>query len=996
MRRSDSLLRMYLAATVVACMLCACSQPNPAPQPGPDAAAVVPVFHHLGTDNPDNLRGFPVPSPTSAAGALVSDGGGGWYLGSPPISNLDASALSPGSAGQSLFTNAGATSAFWQTPTFDNVANHSGIDCSGATDSYTALQALLNADAGIACLSVPTGCHLKVGTPLNPPSYTCWMGNGSASILSTISGSGATNSLFYAKFTNLGTVASTTLEANAVKGSRTLVVNSATGFAAGQQIIAISSAAANTEQQFTVLSVNAGDGGAGSATITVDDPVVFTFVTNDAIETYNPPIGVYLDGRGMIAAGSGGALFEMASCWHCTVANWEVPNTSTYPVTVTSYIGTMDVSGRDNLWYRMHVNAGGTAVYGLAIESENRSKAVDCTATNATTAGFWEATGAYNEWRGDKAWNNTLNGLNLAVSSASDNDGVQHGRVDGCDFYGNGNAGIFLEGVTDEEISDSHLDYNAYDGLYAITGNSTYDTGIRLSNVTLNNEANGIYTGSGTHDISGTNVEANLDTTSALNLTASTSVVSMRNFRSTDCDLTGGHVVDVGAGVQLSLEGARIRKTQNNSGAWIGLITDGTGARINADDLTLELVGSPTGTTYGIFENATSTTILSRARTVGTLGTGLYSSGVAATIDVQQNVDFTSCSTPFNTDGSVVWTPTTLWGTGGNPVATFSGANGISVASSVFPVTDNTDDIGVASHRFAGMVCGPSGYEVLHAASAANPTAALGDGTLALGPGGNSAPTGSSTVLASLGPWSVAPSSDGVLFLGTGGAYAAASNGSDVLYVNGATSIAMQVGGTTYADLTSSAFSPNTVGEISNGTAALPWGPTFVGGATALNLGYTEFAAAGGTHDNQIGVDFRQAMQGQSTAYGAVNGSAINGTSGHGALLFSTAVMRIVTAGSGTCSGTIWTATAGTTYVCQAASYGWYNGSAWAGAVTPAYPYCVASGGGVSVGPGSPVATINSSNVGATATITWTPYNDGCTSQKPVIDMVISTEFLEN
>lgn len=532
---------------------------------------------------------------------------------------------------------------------YDNVANHPGIDCTGETDSSKAMQEVLTADAGNACVYIPRNCSLSIGTPLNPPSYTCLEGSSSATMTSTIDGAGFANALFYAQLANQGAVASTTLASAPAKGSHTLNVGSTANFAAGQEILLASNTRDNTAQQFTVQSV-------GADTLTVDDPIEFTFVANDPVETYDHATGVFIDGHGMTVTGSGGALFEMASCRHCTVANIEVPTT-----TVTSYVGSMDVSGRDNLWYRMDVNAGGTAVYGLAVESEVRTKAVDCTATNARIAGFWEATGASNEWSGDQAWNNGGFGLSLANSSTADTDGVAHGVVDSCDFYANGIAGVYAGGVTDEEISNGHFDDNAFDGIDVEDSNASVPcTGLRLDNVSLNSEANGLYVNVGAHDVSGTNLEANLDRTSAVNVIAGSSALTLHNFTSTDTALSGGHVVDVGAGDTVTLSHSLISKTQDNTGAWIALITDGAGARLNADDVTIELVGSPTGRTYAVFANGPSTIVLHQTRTIGSIGTGLYSVGVASNIDVKQGVDFSSCSAPCDTDSNVEWTGASL------------------------------------------------------------------------------------------------------------------------------------------------------------------------------------------------------------------------------------------------------------------------------------------------------------------------------------------------
>lgn len=914
-------------------------------------AALVAVIGRSADGQTINPFAYPKPLPGTPPGyvPIATDAGAAIW---GPIS-VDAGSISPGTAGQGLYTNAGATSPFWKTPPLDNVALHSGIDCTGAADSSSALTTLVaaNAPTGVATY-IPNGCTLKVASPVTLVSNALVVGSPGAVVNSTIVGTGFTNSTFFVQGTNYGTTASTTLSANATKGSRTVSVASVTGFVAGQSVMLGSVSNGNTAQQFTVASV-------GGSTLTFDDPIEFTFVTNDTVRTFTAPTAIQVLGQGMTMQGSGGALLEFAACQRCVIADINVPTT-----TVSSYIGSLDVGGRDNVWLRLHVNGNATTPKGLSLESNVRSKAIDCTAENFTNAGYWESTGARNEFRGDKAWNCAY-GLLTGASASTDPDGAARGKVVGCDFNGNSAEGIYLGGVTDYDIAETHADHNTTAGIaFELSGFGTANTEIRLSSVTASNEPYGLFIDTGSHTLTSSGLVTDLDTSAAINI-GDTSTVDLVNWWATDDVLGGGSVVTTGGASTFEAKTAHVRKTQNNASNWIAFNVNASASYWSLDDVSIERVGTPTGTTYGVFVGAAGTVKLHDVRTVGTITNGIVSAGVASNLLLGLGVDFSSATTPVNIDSTAQFITTTIYGNAtGGALATFSQANGVGFSESTYPTSGNT--------LTSGLLIDPWAHVYSTDFDTGNsPTAmTIGAAKAVSITQGNATTTTQQTFKVVSG--------DDFSFI---------AGATTMLDINGSNGIA--VGGTVY---------PGSFGGDGLGVASFPFGASYLGASTTSGTGYTQFAAHGGTKDTQDAIDQWSCFDVNTinSSFGPVNAQTYLIPAHHGMRVECHATGRIVTAGVG---GSFWTATADHTYSCtQAASEGWtgstsLGNNAW-------YGQCDCSGGICTSlsAPTNPLITFAANVTGSgtgTLQVAYTLFNDGSTT-KPVVDILSCCRVEDN
>jgi hypothetical protein len=364
---------------------------------------------------------------------------------------------------------------------------------------------------------------------------------------------------------NEGVVAITTLSGSATKGSRTLPVVSSAGFAVGQDIIVQSVAYANVGQQFTVT-------GTGVGTITVDDPIEYAFGAADTVQTFNPIKDVTFYGNGMQWSGSGGTLAELDACVRVFVFNVYVPTS-----TVSGYTMSFDIASRDCGDRDVHVNGGGVTTYGLTIESGNRVFADHCSATNCASAGFWLPSSVDCDLTGCWAWNNASVGAILEPGSAADVNGCQRCTVRGCNLQENGasGTGLYLQGVIDCLVSDVVCDFNGATGVAIEPSAAAVPCVAQLVNILASDCQYGVYLDAGVHLIQGSNWVTDRCTVAGVNIVGGAHM-QLAGYRATDCSLpTGNFVFQAGSGAggaDVTVTGARIRKTQNNTGNWFGCV----------------------------------------------------------------------------------------------------------------------------------------------------------------------------------------------------------------------------------------------------------------------------------------------------------------------------------------------------------------------------------------------------------------------------------------
>lgn len=439
-------------------------------------------------------------------------------------------------------------------------------------------------------------------------------------------------------------------------------------------------------------------------------------------------------------------------------------------------------------------------------------------------------------------------------------------------------------------------------------------------------------------------------------------------------------------------------------------------------------------------------------------------------------------------------------------VALTGSAGTTSLKSNLTPNADNVDTVGTSADRVASFSAGPTGFEVFHAASDANPVCQAGDssgtgfasfgvggataldtrlfrnaahdlqidngtngaaqveiggtsatqvqilstGTIDIpgvgasggtgvsitltpqganatnGTGGNvvvslAAPTGTGSEAGlvvkrganqteMLGTGSYSGATFGGLFLGpningSAGTYTILSDGTNT-FINapGASGEAtiFANNGTELVEVNTSGIAPIVAGGASVGTSSIPWGAAFVGSSTTTNLGYTQFAAASGTHSTQDAIVLHAVNSARLSTYVAVNSISYTfGAAHHGFGYVCRAVGRVISAGSGgTC--TFWGGVAADQtyrsnisgdFACSASGVcGFAGGGAF---------YLDADQSGGAVGSGVSPANLlfpfvgNSSGLTVTLAISLNAFGGACTTP-PVVDTVMKCDFIDD
>ena len=536
-----------------------------------------------------------------------------------------------------------------------NGVNAFGAKCDGSTDDSAKIQLCAQATAlsGQCCYLPACTTPYVIANPITLTSNSCVAGSPGTVLKSTMSSSvsSADNSVFFANVTYAG--ASTTLASAPTKGSQSFHVASASGFTAGQSILvaAAASTGLNT-QQFTIESVYAGDGGAGTATITVDDPIVFSFQTSDVLQGAIPPTNIQLYGNGATISGTGDRAIELAVSNHSIIDGWNV--TTTYG-TFTTGGESFDTAGRDNVLSRATIDMGGTGDFCTSIESNVRTVVRGERCLQPYNKGFWIAGSVDGAIESSSVVGNgtvpNYGGALLTTAGSGDVDGTQRWKVAHSTFE-RGAYGIYMQAPsTALTVTDSTASYNATSGLVLNKGSASTPITATVTNFTATDMA-----GSG----SGINVADSGHILIASNLILDRDNYGMVFYGSGEVSVIGAemtvatsatmfNLASGSAGLQLTVSNATLHtlSTENANTELINVSGAGDIVRVS-DSLFIADTGASGPWNFADIE-AVSTDTFQKCRTGGTATAshGIYIGSVAAVVRVLDGCDFSSSSTPL-------------------------------------------------------------------------------------------------------------------------------------------------------------------------------------------------------------------------------------------------------------------------------------------------------------------------------------------------------------
>lgn len=318
-----------------------------------------------------------------------------------------------------------------------------------ATDT-TAIQAALDAASGKGPVWLLSGTF-AINAPILIPSRTVLVMNPATVLLSSIASTGSPvdSPLRLALPVADGTAA--LLTSATVLGTRTLVVD--TSIAAGKVVI-FGDGGANTLQQATVISVS----GVGPYTLTIDEPIRFTFAAGKSVIPYVLPTDIVVHGNGALLTGSGTNGIEMPKGRKVLVERMRIAGS------FTNIVASWDLGCRDVEFRDLDVDATG-AIVAISIESCVRAHLTRCKTRGETDPigeGIWCTSAHGGVVRDCTATAHAVHGL---LISGGDLDML----VDGGDFSHNASNGILLNGCTGVTVRGASIHHNGA-GLLADAG----------------------------------------------------------------------------------------------------------------------------------------------------------------------------------------------------------------------------------------------------------------------------------------------------------------------------------------------------------------------------------------------------------------------------------------------------------------------------------------------------------------------------------------------
>ena len=1003
--------------------LAACASPSPSPTLDAgmqDAAVSAPIVaeidagHRLASANfayPQAPNGTPVgyiPITANTLGAAtwgptpLADGGLTYPIDGGGISNgtVNASALSPGAAGQVLWTPNGAAAPLWAATGQRSAVTADSADQTGSADSSTAIHnCLVNAAAANQCCWLPPGTF-KVANPITVPSFGCLVGSPSTVIHSTITPGGSNaNSVFFAGPTYSGQTDN--LAANNTPGASTLSLSTNTGLSVGTIIVTYAgptSPLSLRTQQYTITAIS----GIGPYTVTADRPVLDSYLTSNSAEVAvvtSRPQFIRIIGNGMKISGTGWRYSELVTCYRCAIS--DVVADESLGTLQNDYAFSFDIAGLENVYDRVRVNAA-VPQGGIVFESNERGVAHECYAQGMSTAGFLDQDSFSTRFLGDQA---SSTPSCVEIGSDASNLGTKGDQVIGGAFttctYG---VNVF-QGSSDTTIDGITASYNTGAGVYA-SASGAASTRTTISNSFLTSNVTGLLVDPTVTGTIGTGLDLS-------NNTGSVNGTALNAGTTTDVTLSGIVAKGLGSygfisGGTLNMSGFEVQTSVASNFLVSNINTTGPAPSIfRLVNGHFQLDGNSDAAILLSTPSAgTATAYLSHVKVDGA---GSSTSGVAANTSTAAHLgagmDLTGASTPINIAGSGTVDYRNYLGSSlvfeqGGTSADFAsfgttpGSNGSVRCTTGTDCVDSPGALQLGGASATSVTEGNSSNTVSVNADWAPGTGA----TYGFFAKRNGVFYGSIQGLVG------AESTDSALYIGpgltpSGTNYTYTSDGSTFGEFNAPNSMLWSLGGSAYLGMNTSAVFPNSAGLIGAGLSTNPFGSSFLGASTTSGLGYTEFAAASGTHNTQDALSVCWNDSEHMTTYSAKNfnvyplgGGSL--TTAHGLSYTCTITGRVVTAGTGT-GCTFWATgahgTPDTTFACTVRATGQLHGGVWSAYAAPYYIVCDVTGStnpATGTGPTNPVFTFSATTTTSPneVTIQWAPFNDACGTSAPVID----------
>ena len=193
-----------------------------------------------------------------------------------------------------------------------------------------------------------------------------------------------------------------------------------------------------------------------------------------------------------------------------------------------------------------------------------------------------------------------------------------------------------------------HADYNGSAGIdVASSGFGTASFGVKLSNTELNDEPTGVNLAAGTQQVTASNLVTDRDSIQGI-IIQSTSILMLSDWRAQDDSLAAGGAAIANAGnCDVTIQGARIRKTQNSvAGTWSAInVAGGSTSVWNVDGMTVEKVGAVTGLVESFVIQAATTFNITNSKTIGSVDYAM--TPFAGTSKIGFGCDFSSATHPY-------------------------------------------------------------------------------------------------------------------------------------------------------------------------------------------------------------------------------------------------------------------------------------------------------------------------------------------------------------
>lgn len=564
----------------------------------------------------------------------------------------------------------------------------------GGVDDSTRVQAAANTFAYNGKVVLRAG-DWNWETPCTLPSGAWIEGTSGARIISSITATGGPGgyeqSVFRAFIAPAGTTTSITVQAD--QGDFTLTV-AANLVDVGDTILLQPTGVTNVAQILIVTDKS----GSGPYVLSLDRPVEFKCLVGSSVQTVTVPCDIVISGNGLEITGTGDRAVEFGAAQNCLVEDLNI-NASFESIAVS-----FDIAGYRNTARRIRVFGDDTSASGVALECQVESIIEDCYISNcgnvnAANSSIYVTTSKRFIVRGCVI-RKGMNGVDVAYSSSSDEEGCENGIVTDCHITDGLGSGVRVSGSKNIEVSNIICRHNQYgiaiynnavrgasniylnnivvedattDGLLLmgtnihaknVQANSCAAHGVRVSNdnfadpstvwingLTSNsNGGHGLFVDGAAGDggiVYVNNVTTSLNVGAGLKITGSVGggALYVEGWLSdNDCSAgLEGIWNNTHASGTLSISNSRVRNSVN--GVWFG-VHAAVGTTVLTNYVAEYLSG--TGTKALVDLQAAGTMYLDNVRTFGALTYGIYAGhSTASSVREGTNVDLSSCLTPY-------------------------------------------------------------------------------------------------------------------------------------------------------------------------------------------------------------------------------------------------------------------------------------------------------------------------------------------------------------